>query len=122
MDIDSHPTPTPPAEGEVSQDVEVVLAADLRAGDRVVMDGDVVVVESVMRSGDVAAAREVLGAHLDGARARLSLEMQRQLVERSVETLDAMPSEVLDHVLDHGSPRRRTLLTRMRRNPAALAA
>ena len=27
-------------------------AADLRAGDRVVMDGDVVVVESVMRSGD----------------------------------------------------------------------
>ena len=52
MDIDSHPTPTPPAEGEVSQDVEVVSAADLRAGDRVVMDGDVVVVESVMRSGD----------------------------------------------------------------------
>lgn len=30
---------------------------------------------SVMRSGDVAAAREVLGAHLDGARARLSLEL-----------------------------------------------
>lgn len=52
MDIDSHPTPMPPAGGEGSQDVEVVLAADLRAGDRVVMDGDVVVVESVMRSGD----------------------------------------------------------------------
>jgi len=52
MDIDSHPTPTPPAEGDGSQDVEVVTAADLRAGDRVVMDGDVVVVESVMRSGD----------------------------------------------------------------------
>lgn len=52
MDIDSLPTPTPPAGGEGSQDVEVVLAADLRAGDRVVMDGDVVVVESVMRSGD----------------------------------------------------------------------
>lgn len=52
MDIDSHPTPTPRAEGEGSQDVEVVSAADLRAGDRVVMDGDVVVVESVMRSGD----------------------------------------------------------------------
>ena len=51
MDIDSHPTPTPPAEGEGSQDVEVVTAADLRAGDRVVMDGDLVVVESVMRSG-----------------------------------------------------------------------
>lgn len=52
MDSDSHPTPTPHAEGEGSQDVEVVLAADLRAGDRVVMDGDVFVVESVMRSGD----------------------------------------------------------------------
>ena len=52
MDIDSHPTPTPRAEGGGSQDVEVVSAADLRAGDRVVMDGDVVVVESVMRSGD----------------------------------------------------------------------
>lgn len=30
---------------------------------------------AVMRSGNVAAAREVLGAHLDGARARLSLEL-----------------------------------------------
>ena len=52
MDIDSHPAPMPTAEGDGSQDVEVVSAADLRAGDRVVMDGDVVVVESVMRSGD----------------------------------------------------------------------
>ena len=52
MDIDSHPVPTPPAEGDGSQDVEVVTAADLRAGDRVVMDGDLVGVESVMRSGD----------------------------------------------------------------------
>ncbi|MEZ5110257.1 MAG: GntR family transcriptional regulator [Microbacteriaceae bacterium] len=34
---------------------------------------------SVMRSGDVAAAREVLGAHLDGARARLSLELAARL-------------------------------------------
>ena len=34
MDIDSHPTPTPPAEGGGSQDVEVVTAADLRAGER----------------------------------------------------------------------------------------
>ncbi|HPT94450.1 MAG TPA: GntR family transcriptional regulator [Microbacteriaceae bacterium] len=30
---------------------------------------------AVMRSGDVAAARRVLGEHLDGARARLSLEL-----------------------------------------------
>lgn len=37
MDTDSHPTSTPRAEGDGSQDVEVVLAADLRAGDRVVM-------------------------------------------------------------------------------------
>ena len=34
---------------------------------------------AVMRSGDVAAAREVLGAHLDGARARLSLELAARL-------------------------------------------
>lgn len=52
MDIDPHPTPTPPTAGDGSQDVEVVTAADLRAGDRVVMDGDLVMVESVMRSGD----------------------------------------------------------------------
>ena len=52
MDIDSHPVPTPPTAGGGSQDVEVVSAADLRAGDRVVMDGYLVVVESVMRSGD----------------------------------------------------------------------
>ena len=69
----------------------------------------------------VDAACALINFHVT-KRARLSLEMQRQLVERSVETLDAMPSDVLDYVLDHGSPRRRTLLTRMRRNPAALAA
>jgi hypothetical protein len=69
----------------------------------------------------VDAACALINFHVT-KRARLSLEMQRQLVERSVETLDAMPSDVLDYVLDHGSPRRRTLLTRMRRDPAALAA
>ncbi|MFT3860263.1 glycosyltransferase family 2 protein [Micropruina sp.] len=54
-------------------------------------------------------------------RAQLSLDLQQRLVERSIETLDAMPQDVLEHVLSQGSPRRRSLLTRMRRNPAALA-
>lgn len=55
-------------------------------------------------------------------RARLNRDLQRQLVLRCVETLDDMPAEVLDQVLKQGSPRRRTLLTRLRRDPAALAA
>lgn len=55
-------------------------------------------------------------------RARLNRDLQRRLVERSIETLDSMPADVLDQVLKQGSPRRRTLLTRMRRNPTSLSA
>jgi glycosyltransferase involved in cell wall biosynthesis len=76
---------------------------------------------SILMPKAVDAACALINFHVT-KRARLTLDLQRQLVERSVETLDAMPSEVLDYVLDHGSPRRRTLLTRMRRNPSALAA
>ena len=45
-----------------------------------------------------------------------------RLIERSVDALEAMPPAVLEQVLAQGSPRRRTLLTRMRRNPMSLSA
>ena len=55
-------------------------------------------------------------------RGRLSTGLQRRLIERSVDVLEAMPPAVLEQVLAQGSPRRRTLLTRMRRNPMSLSA
>ena len=55
-------------------------------------------------------------------RGRLSTGLQRRLIERSVDVLEAMPPAVLEQVLAQGSPRRRTLLTRMRRNPTSLSA
>jgi glycosyltransferase involved in cell wall biosynthesis len=55
-------------------------------------------------------------------RGRLNPQLQCELLRRSVDALEAMPHDVLDQVLNHGSPRRRTLLTRMRRNPAAMGA
>ncbi len=69
----------------------------------------------------VDAACALINYHVT-KRARLNLDLQRRLVERSIDTLDSMPPEVLDLVLKQGSPRRRTLLTRMRRNPTSLAA
>ena len=55
-------------------------------------------------------------------RDRLPPDLQRHLVEQSILTLDSMPSEALELVLKQGSPRRRALLTRLRRNPMSLGA
>ena len=55
-------------------------------------------------------------------RARLTPELQRQLVERSLQTLDALPGDLLDEVLKQGAARRRTLLTRLRTDPDAAVA
>ncbi|MFT4296842.1 MAG: glycosyltransferase [Micropruina sp.] len=60
--------------------------------------------------------------HHVSKRSRLTPDLQRMLIERSVDALESMPSAVLDQVLAQGSPRRRTLLTRMLRNPRSLSA
>ncbi|MBK8446665.1 MAG: glycosyltransferase family 2 protein [Micropruina sp.] len=50
-------------------------------------------------------------------RARLTPALQRELIRRSIQALDGLPQDLLDQALTAGAPRRRTLLTRMRRNP-----
>ncbi|HVK45474.1 MAG TPA: glycosyltransferase family 2 protein [Micropruina sp.] len=69
----------------------------------------------------VDAACSLINYHVT-KRARLNRDLQRRLVEQSILTLDSMPSEALELVLKQGSPRRRALLTRLRRNPMSLGA
>ncbi|HOQ51994.1 MAG TPA: glycosyltransferase family 2 protein [Micropruina sp.] len=53
-------------------------------------------------------------------RGRLTPALQRELIRRSILALDGLPQDLLDQALKEGAPRRRTLLTRMRRNPQYL--
>ena len=74
---------------------------------------------SVLMPKAVDAYCALINYHVN-KRARLSGSLQRRLIERSVDALESMPADVLDQVLAGGSPRRRTLLTRLRRNPDSL--
>lgn len=69
----------------------------------------------------VDATCAVINYHVT-KRARLAPVLQRELIDRSLRTLDAMPADLLDQVLKQGAPRRRTLLTRIRTDPGSSVA
>lgn len=69
----------------------------------------------------VDAACALINYHLI-KRARLTADLQRELVVRCSLALEAMPADVLDQVLNGGAARRRGLLNRLRRNPSSLKA